>query len=51
MPKSGQTGPEVEPGTGGELYVADIGIPPEVFARVGVKPPDLFRHSTLVKLR
>jgi NAD(P)H-hydrate epimerase len=34
----------------GELYVADISVPPLVYQRMGLSPPDVFRHSGVVRL-
>jgi len=34
----------------GELYVADISVPPSVFARLGLAPPPPFGAATIVRL-
>ncbi|MEX2159707.1 MAG: NAD(P)H-hydrate epimerase [Dehalococcoidia bacterium] len=34
----------------GELYVADIGVPPSVYAGLGLDPPPLFADGQLVRL-
>jgi NAD(P)H-hydrate epimerase len=47
LPKTGLLAPAALPFTG-ELAVADIGIPPEVYARVGVKALPLFAERSIV---
>jgi NAD(P)H-hydrate epimerase len=34
----------------GELYLADISVPPSVYARLGITPPALFRDAAVVRL-
>jgi NAD(P)H-hydrate epimerase len=34
----------------GELYLADISVPPVVYQRLGVTPPKLFRDATVIRL-
>jgi NAD(P)H-hydrate epimerase len=34
----------------GELYVADISVPPLVYGRFGINPPSLFRESSVIGL-
>jgi NAD(P)H-hydrate epimerase len=34
----------------GDLYLADIGVPPELYAQLGIAVPRLFAHSPLVRL-
>jgi NAD(P)H-hydrate epimerase len=46
LPKTGLVGSERV----GELYVGDIGVPPDAFRQVGVAEPDLFRQVTMVRL-
>jgi NAD(P)H-hydrate epimerase len=38
------------PETVGELYLADISVPPHAFARIGVQVGDLFAHDRIVRL-
>jgi NAD(P)H-hydrate epimerase len=49
LPKRGLL---VEPGrsAAGDLYVADIGVPPVVYAQVGLEVPPLFEQDTVVPL-
>lgn len=50
LPKHGLTERIVQPYVG-DLYLADLGIPPGLWARVGVQvPPDLFSDGPLVRL-
>ena len=34
----------------GELYLADISVPPQVYQRMGIAVPELFRQSSLLKI-
>ena len=47
LPKTGLLAPAARPFTG-ELAVADIGIPPEAYARVGVEVGPLFAERSIV---
>ena len=47
LPKTGLLTPTARPVTG-ELAVADIGIPPEVYARLGVRVGSLFGERSIV---
>ncbi len=50
LPKQGLLPPIVQPYLG-DLYLADLGIPPALWAGVGVSvPPDLFADGPLVRL-
>ncbi len=50
LPKQGLAPPIVQPYLG-DLYLADLGIPPGLWATVGVTvPPDLFADGPLVRL-
>jgi NAD(P)H-hydrate epimerase len=49
LPKIGLTGPAAR-SVVGELAVADIGIPPAVYARVGVSVDALFNEQSIVKV-
>lgn len=35
----------------GELYLADIGVPPSVYARLGLEVPALFREHEVIRVR
>ena len=35
----------------GELYLADIGVPPSVYARLGIEVPALFREHEVIRVR
>jgi NAD(P)H-hydrate epimerase len=47
LPKTGLVGSDRV----GELYVGDIGVPPDAFRQVRAAEPELFRKTTLVRLR
>jgi NAD(P)H-hydrate epimerase len=49
LPKTGLLTPEARPYTG-ELYLADISVPPELFARLGVAAPPLFIKDTIIRI-
>lgn len=49
LPKTGLLTPTARPVTG-ELAVADIGIPPEVYARLGVRVGPLFGERSVVRV-
>jgi NAD(P)H-hydrate epimerase len=46
-----KTGLLQSPETVGELYVADISVPPAAFARIGVQVSELFTHDTIARVR
>ncbi len=52
LPKEGLRAPGVE-GHVGELYLADISVPPELYARPGLEleVPPIFAEADLVRLR
>jgi NAD(P)H-hydrate epimerase len=52
LPKEGLRAPEVEAHTG-ELYLADISVPPELYAAppLGLAVGHLFAHSDIIRLR
>jgi NAD(P)H-hydrate epimerase len=52
LPKQGLR-PEAAAEVVGELYLADIGVPPELYARepLGIHPGPVFAHSDVVRLR
>jgi len=49
LPKTGLLAPAARPVTG-DLAVADIGIPPEVYARIGVHVEPLFGQQSIVRV-
>jgi NAD(P)H-hydrate epimerase len=49
LPKTGLIAPEASAYVG-DLYLADIGIPPEVYSRLGIETHDIFSHDTIVKI-
>jgi NAD(P)H-hydrate epimerase len=49
LPKIGMRRPESASWIG-ELYLADIGIPPEVYLPMGLRVPQLFRSSELLQI-
>lgn len=50
LPKTGLSQPEVR-GRLGELYLADISVPPGLYRRLGLEVGPLFEESSLVRLR
>ncbi len=49
LPKRGLVAPAAKPHVG-ELYLADISVPPELYARLGIAVPPLFVLDTIVKV-
>lgn len=49
LPKTGLLAPSARPFTG-ELFLADIGIPPEAYVRVGVEVGHLFSEGSVVRV-
>ncbi len=49
LPKQGLLSPQAKPFVG-ELYLADIGVPPELYAKMGVVVPPLFVESDIIRL-
>jgi NAD(P)H-hydrate epimerase len=49
LPKTGLIKPEAAEYVG-ELYLADISVPPELFARMGIDAPVEFIHDTIIKV-
>jgi NAD(P)H-hydrate epimerase len=49
LPKQGLSNPEVKSHVG-ELYVADIGVPPELYLTMGVKVSGLFDREELIHI-
>jgi NAD(P)H-hydrate epimerase len=52
LPKTGLRNPDAQTAIG-ELYLADIGIPPELYAKpsIGIRVRSPFAESDIVKLR
>jgi len=50
LPKEGLRAPDVEQQVG-ELYLADIGVPPALYAGLGLEVPAIFAESDIVRLR
>ncbi len=50
LPKVGLLQSEARPYVG-ELYVADIAVPPSLYSRLGLAPPVLFAEGPLVRIR
>ncbi len=49
LPKTGL----LAPGAGqfvGELHLADISVPPELYTRLGIQVPGVFQHDALIKI-
>jgi NAD(P)H-hydrate epimerase len=49
LPKSGFRQPDAAAACG-DLYLADIGVPAELYAQLGIDVPRLFAHSPIVRL-
>jgi NAD(P)H-hydrate epimerase len=49
LPKTGLLKPEARRVVG-ELYLADIGVPPQLYAQMGIRTPNLFGKASLVRL-
>lgn len=49
LPKSGLVLPVGKPYVG-ELYLADISVPPQLYTRLGIEVPPIFTHDTIVKI-
>jgi NAD(P)H-hydrate epimerase len=47
LPKQGLLNPQAKPYVG-ELYLADISIPPELYAKMGIAVPSLFAESNII---
>lgn len=50
LPKVGLLTPEAPPYVG-ELYLADIGVPPQLYAGLGLEVGALFAQDEIVRLR
>ncbi len=49
LPKQGLLNPQATPYVG-ELYLADISVPPELYARMGISIPPLFAESDIIRV-
>ena len=49
LPKTGLITPEASAFIG-DLYLADISVPPELYARLGIELSPIFTHDTIVKI-
>ena len=49
LPKQGLLHPQAKPYVG-ELYLADIGVPPELYAKMGIAVPSLFVEQDIVRI-
>lgn len=49
LPKTGLVVYEAKPYVG-ELYLADISMPPELYTRLGIEMPAIFAHDSIVKI-
>jgi NAD(P)H-hydrate epimerase len=49
LPKTGLTSPEAKPYVG-ELYLADIGVPPELYGRIGIQIGPIFDRGMILKI-
>lgn len=49
LPKVGLLTPEAR-AVVGELYLADISVPPTLYAELGLPPPQVFDHDTIVRV-
>ena len=50
LPKTGLMAPEAS-GYIGNLYLADISVPPQLYTRLGIEAPHLFANDTIVKIK
>jgi NAD(P)H-hydrate epimerase len=49
LPKIGLMTPQAKPFIG-DLYLADISVPPQLYTRLGIEIPPIFNHEAIVKL-
>jgi NAD(P)H-hydrate epimerase len=49
LPKTGLLNPSAQPFVG-DLYLADIGVPPELYSRLGIKVKPLFGDDTILRI-
>ncbi len=49
LPKIGLMTPQAKPFVG-DLYLADISVPPQLYTGLGIEIPPIFNHDTIVKL-
>jgi len=50
LPKTGLVTPEASAYVG-DLYLADISVPPQLYARLGIEMPPVFMRETIVKVQ
>ncbi|HSQ26316.1 MAG TPA: NAD(P)H-hydrate epimerase [Anaerolineales bacterium] len=50
LPKSGLRSPGSQAYIG-DLYLADISVPPQLYANLGLEIPELFRYNSIIKLQ
>lgn len=50
LPKTGLSTPEASTFVG-DLYLADISVPPQLYARLGIETSPIFTRSALIKLQ
>lgn len=50
LPKTGLLTPEAAPFVG-DLYLADISVPPELYAKMGIVVPPLFAESDIIRVK
>jgi len=50
LPKTGLVSPQAEPFVG-ELYLADISVPPELYLGLGIETSSLFTTDTIIKIK
>jgi NAD(P)H-hydrate epimerase len=49
LPKTGLANREAAAYVG-DLYLADISIPPQLYTRIGIENPPIFHHNTIIKI-
>ena len=50
LPKTGMASPQATAYLG-ELYLADISVPPQLYASMGIQIPMLFHHNPIIKIQ
>jgi NAD(P)H-hydrate epimerase len=50
LPKTGLMSESAQPFVG-ELYLADIGVPPELYRKMGLNAGNIFEQNTIIKIR
>lgn len=49
LPKTGLANPEAAAYVG-DLYLADISVPPQLYTKIGIENPPKFHHNTIIKI-